>query len=37
MDISELRRLRQVEGENRRFKQLMTDLNTLQEVIRKNL
>lgn len=37
MDISALRRLRQVEGENRRFKQLMTDLNTLQEVIRKNL
>ena len=41
MDIAELRRLRQLEEENRRLKQLVADLtldrHTLQEVIRKKL
>jgi putative transposase len=41
MGVSELRRLRQVEEENRRLKQLVADLtldkHMLQEVIRKKL
>jgi putative transposase len=41
MGVAELRRLRQLEGENRKLKQLVADLtldkHMLQEVIRKKL